>query len=124
MLRMSDLRIALICRGARYRAIMPMVRAIVPMIGLARADDLRLGVDPMGLLVWRLDRDARGDSVEPLGEVPVGVAEHVHERRDEHRSEDEGVKEHRGGKSEAEDLDWSARRQRESEEDRDHDDRR
>jgi len=61
------------------------------------------------------------DPVEPLGEVPVGVAEEVHQRWHEHRAKDEGVHQYRATEADTELGDDALAPEGEGEEHADHD---
>src|SRR6478736_6610419 len=80
--------------------------------------------DDRQLVVRRLDRHSRRYPRKPGGVVPVPPAEQVHDRRHEHRPQDEGVDEDRAREAEADELDDAVVAEHESAEDRDHDDRR
>src|ERR1019366_6483311 len=54
-----------------------------------------------------LERDLRRDSVQPLRQIPVPVADDVHHRRHKDRPQEERVEENGAGKADTEQLDRS-----------------
>src|SRR5215470_2088842 len=81
-----------------------------PFVGADRTVPLALGscADRGGrsrrgwCVLWGFDGQVRQTAVQPAGQPPVGVAEHVHEGRYQHSAQDERVQRDRGGQSNAE----------------------
>ena len=74
--------------------------------------------------LWGLDGQVREAPVEQAGQPPVGVAEDVHRRGDQHGAQDERVQRDRGGQPDAELGDVSLAQEGERQEHEDHDRRR
>src|ERR1019366_6569969 len=82
----------------------PTDREAVLLLRQGRASGA--AVDEYGLGdVPGFDRQVRDHPIEPPREPPVGLAEEVHEGRDQHGSDDEGVDENGAGQADAELLD-------------------